>query len=132
MGFSGSQYKDNMRWWFLKSLEQGVSGTVTKHVDFVYDVDLVAGLVGSIVDLLTETPDIINTGVAGGINFDDVQSPGLGYCLAHRARIARLTITITKTVHRLSQNACRAGLTRSSWATKKIGVRHTATTKGVA
>ena len=72
MGFGSSQDKDNMWRRFLKSFEQGVGGTVTKHMDFVYNVDLVTGLVGSIIDLLTEAPNIINTSVTGGINFYDV------------------------------------------------------------
>ena len=131
MGFSGSQHEDNMWWWFLKRFEQGIRGAITKHVDFIYDVDLVAGLVGGIVDLLTEAPNIINASVAGGINFYDIQSSGLGYCLAHGASIARLSITTGKTVHCLSQNAGGAGLTSSPWATKKIGVRYMATNKGV-
>ena len=72
MGFGGSQDKDNMRWWFLKSFKQGVRGWFGEHMDFVYDVDLVTGLVRSIVDLLTKAPNIINTSVTGGINFYDV------------------------------------------------------------
>jgi hypothetical protein len=41
-------------------------------MDFVYDIDLVTGLVGGIIDLLTEAPDIINAGVTGGINLYDI------------------------------------------------------------
>ena len=132
MGFGSSQDKDNMWWWFLKGFEQGVRGAITKHVDFVYDVDLVTGLVGSIVDLLTEAPDIINTSVTGGINFYNIKSSNLGYCLAHGASIARLTITIGEAVYCLSQNAGGASLACSPRATKKIGVRYMATTKCVA
>jgi len=61
-----------MWWWFLKSLEQGIGGTSTKHMDVIYDIDLVTSLVGSIIDLLTEAPDIINASVTGSINFYDI------------------------------------------------------------
>ncbi len=72
MGFGGSLDEDNMWWWLLKGFEQGVRGTIAEHVDFVYDVDLVTGLVGGIVDLFTEAPDISDTGVAGGRDFYDI------------------------------------------------------------
>ena len=99
---------------------------------FVDDVDLVTGLVGSIIDLLTEAPNILNAGVTGGINLNDIESPGLGNCLAHRTSITWLTLAIGQTIHCLSQNARRTSLTCSSWATKKIGVRYTASTEGIA
>jgi len=41
-------------------------------MDFVYDVDLVTGFTGSIVSSLAEVSDIVNAGVAGGINFYDI------------------------------------------------------------
>jgi hypothetical protein len=68
MGFGSSQNEDNMRWGFLKGLEQGIGGFLGKHVEFIYDIDLVTGLVGSIVDLLTKVSDVINTPIAGSIN----------------------------------------------------------------
>ena len=78
MAFSGSQNKNNMWRWFLKGFKQGVRGVVAEHVDFVNDVDLVACLIGGIVDLLTEVSNIVNTGVTGGVNFDDIKRPGSG------------------------------------------------------
>jgi hypothetical protein len=72
MGFGGSQDKDNMRWWLLQRLEQGIRGAGAEHMDFVYDIDLVASLIGGIVDLFPEAADVINAGVTGSINFDDI------------------------------------------------------------
>jgi hypothetical protein len=132
MSFGGSQDEDNVWWWFFEGFEQGIGGAITQHMDFVNDVNLVAGLVGGIVDLLTQAPNIINAGIAGGINFDNVQGSGLAYCLAHGAAIARFTITIAKAVYCLGQNTRRARLTGSSWTTEEIGVRYVATTQRVA
>ena len=132
MGFGGSQNKNNMWWWFLKGFKQGVRGVITEHVDFVYDVDLITGLVGGIVDLLTEVSNIINTGVTSGVNFDDIQRPGLGDCLAYGAGIARLTLAVVKAVYCFSQDTPGASLAGSPWATEKIGMRYMATTEGVA
>ena len=131
MGFGGSQDKNNMWWWFLEGLEEGVSGASAKHVDFVDDIDLVAGLVGGIVDLLTKTADIVDAGIAGSVDFDDIQSPGISYCLAHGTGIAGLALPIGETIYRLSQDARGAGLTSSPWATKKVGMRYTATAECV-
>ncbi|MBA7694469.1 hypothetical protein ES703_103080 [subsurface metagenome] len=72
MGFGGSQDKDNMWRWLLERLEQGVRGTGTEHMDFVYDIDLVASLGWSIINPLPEVSDFINTPVAGSINFYDI------------------------------------------------------------
>ncbi|GAH68171.1 unnamed protein product [marine sediment metagenome] len=72
MGFGGSQNKDNMWRWLLKRLEQGIRGVSTKHMDFIYDIDLVTSLIWRIIDLLTEAADIINTGVAGSVNLYDI------------------------------------------------------------
>jgi len=132
MGFSGSQDEDNMGWWFLKRFEQGVGGFFGEHMDLVYNIDLVTSLVGSIVDPLTEVSDVINATIAGSINLNNIQSPTLGYCLAHRASIARFTLTIGKAIHRLGQDASGAGLTCSSWTIKKVGVRYTTTIEGIA
>jgi hypothetical protein len=100
-------------------------------MDFVYDIDLVTGLVGSIVDLLTEAPNVINTSVTGGINFYDIQSPAFGYCLAQGASITRFTLAISKAIYCLSQDTTSGGLTCSSWTTKKVGVRYAATIEGI-
>ncbi len=131
MSFGSSQDKDNVWWWFLKSFKQSVRGTVTKHVDFVYDVDLVAGLVGGIIDLFTEAPNIINSSVTGSINFYDIKGSTIGYCLAYGASIAGLPFSISKTVNCLGQDTPSAGLAGSSWSTKEVSMRYTATTKRV-
>jgi len=70
MGFGGSQYKDNVWWWFFESLQKGIGGIIAEHVNLIYDIDLVAGLVRSIVNFLTEASDIINASVTGGVNLD--------------------------------------------------------------
>jgi len=72
MSFGGSHNKDNMWWWFLKRLEQGIGGFFGEHMDFIYNIDLVTGLVRSIVNLLPEVSDFINAAIAGSINFYDI------------------------------------------------------------
>jgi len=102
MGFGGSQDKDNMWWRFLQCLEQGIGGFFGEHVDFIYNIDFIAGFVGGIVDPLAELSNFIDAPIAGSINLYDIQGSPLGYCLAYRTGITRLTLAIGKTVNRLS------------------------------
>jgi len=97
----------------------------------IYDIDLATSLIGSIIDPLTESPDVINATIAGSIDLNHVQSPTLSYGLAHRASITWFTLAIGKAVHRLSQNAPGAGLTCSSWTTKKVSMRYTTIIEGI-
>ena len=100
-------------------------------MDFVDDIDLVAGLVGSIVDLLTKAADVINTGVTGGVNFYDIQSSTFGDCLAHGAGIAGLAVTIGEAIDCLSKAACGAGLAGPTRTTEKIGMGYATTAESV-
>ena len=100
-------------------------------MDFVYDVDLVAGLIGGIINPLAEVPDIINASITGGINLNKIYRPAFVYGLAYGTSIARFPLTIIKTIHCLSQDAAGAGFTGSSRTTKEIGVGDTLATEGI-
>ena len=63
MGFGGSQDEDNAWWRFFKRLEKCVGSAGTEHMDFIYDVNLIPGLVWGVVDPFPEGSDIVNTGV---------------------------------------------------------------------
>jgi len=131
VGLGGGEDKDNVGWWFLQGFEQGIGGAGTEHVDFVDDIDLIACLIRGVVDLLTEAADIIDAGVAGGINFDNIQGSGFGYCLAHITGIAGFTLIIGEAVHCLSQNTRGAGFAGSPWSAEEIGVRYTTAAESV-
>ncbi|MBA7642432.1 hypothetical protein ES703_50125 [subsurface metagenome] len=132
MRLCSRQNKDNMGWWFFQRLEQGVRGAIAEHMDFINDINLVACLVGSIVGFLPEATDIFNAGVAGGINFNNIQGTTLGNCLAHRAGVTRLTLAIVgKAVDRLGQNTPGTGLASAAGATEKVGVRYTPAAQGI-
>jgi hypothetical protein len=100
-------------------------------MDFVYDIDLMPCFAGGVIGSLAEVADIIHAGVAGGVNLYDIQSPALSYCLAHGAGIARFTFAIAQAINCLSQDAPGGGLTRSSGAAKKVGVRDAFTDEGI-
>ncbi len=131
MGFGSSQNKDNIRGWFLQRLEKGVGGFFSEHVDFIYDIDLIAGLIGGVIYPLAEFSDFINTAITGSVNLNYIQSPGFSYCLAERASITWFAFTVAKAVDCLSQNTAGASLTGSPRAAEKIGMRHMTATEGV-
>jgi len=131
MGFGGSQNKYNMRWRFFKGFKQSVGGTGTEHMDFIYNIDLVAGLVRGVIYLLAEAPDVIDTGVASCVDFYDVQSPGFGYCLTHGAFVTGFTVATGEAIDRFGQRTTGTGFTCSPGATKKIGMRYAPTSESV-
>jgi len=101
-------------------------------MDFIYDIDFVASLIGSIIDFFPQAPNILNTGVAGSIDFDDIQSSAFGYCLAHGAGVAWLALAlIGKAVHRFGQDTSGAGLACAPGATEKVSMRYTVTTQSI-
>ena len=131
MDFGGGEDKNNVRRWFLKRLKQGVRRFFSQHVDFVYNIDLVAGLVRGIVDPLTEVSDFINAAIASRIYFYNIQSPALAYCLAHGAGITRFALAIGKAIYCLSQDTAGGGLAGPSRTIKKVGVRYATTVEGI-
>ena len=122
MDFGGGQYEDNLGWGLFQCFEQGVGGAVAEHMDFVYDIDLVASLRGGVVDLFAQAADIIDASVAGGVDFNDIHGAALGYGSAHIAFVAGFFFIGAEAVDRFSQDAAGAGLARSPGAVEKIGV----------
>ena len=131
MGFGRRQDKDNVRRRLFQRLEQGIGCFFGKHVDFVDNVDFIAGLVGSVVDFLPEVSNFINAAVAGGVNLDNVQGGPLGYGLAQGAGIAGFTLAVIKAVHRLGQDTSGTGLTGAPGTAEKVGMRNMAAAQSV-
>ena len=63
---------------FFKRLQQRVKRVFRQHVDFVDDVNLVACRNGRIAHSLDNLTHIVNTGVACGIHFDNVDMAAFG------------------------------------------------------
>ena len=100
-------------------------------MDFVDNIDLIARLVGRIVDLLAKVADVVNAGVAGGINLNEINRATVVYCLAQGAGITRLTLAISKAVYRFGQDTTGAGLAGAAWTAEEIGVRYPTAAQGI-
>ena len=73
MNFGCSQNEDGMRRRLFECFEERVEGRSGKHVNFIDDVDFVFPLRGREVDFVAQVADIVNGGVGGCVDFDEVK-----------------------------------------------------------
>ena len=73
LGIGGGQHKHHPRWWLLEGFEQGVEGRGGEHVAFIHHIDLPARLHRCKARALNQIADVVDTGVGGGIDLDDIQ-----------------------------------------------------------
>ena len=72
----GGEDKDEVLWWFLHDLQQGVEAFVGDHVRLVDDEDAVAGIRRSVKRPVAQVTHVVDAAVAGGVQFGDVQVAG--------------------------------------------------------
>ena len=72
--FGGCENEDHVGRRFFQRFEQRVERADRKHVDFVDDVDLVAAGLGRKEHFVLDLPDIIDPGVAGSVDFNDIDA----------------------------------------------------------
>ena len=126
------QDKDGIGRWLFQRLEKGVGSLLGYHMDFVYDVYLVASDIRGIVDFLPQVADFIDAPVAGGVYLYHVQGTAFVNCPAHVTVIARFALCRFKTVHCLGQDAPGACLPGASRAAEQVGVSHPPAVHGIA
>jgi hypothetical protein len=61
----------------LERFEQRVERVRRKHVHFVDDVDLIAGLGGRITHSIEQLAHVVDLGATGGVDLEDIQMPAL-------------------------------------------------------
>jgi len=92
--FGGCQHENGVRRRLLKRFKQRVEGCRRKHVYFVDDIDFIAALGWLEIDLIAQVADVIDGGVGGCINFDQVKKPALIYRQAVRAMVAGAVLQV--------------------------------------
>jgi len=118
----------------LECLEQGVEGTATEHVDLVDQVDLEGAACRGVGSVLTQSPNVIHAGVAGGIDLHDIETPSFGDLdagIADATGIVGRTILVGLTVQGLGENACRGGLPDATRSDKEIGLGESIARDGI-
>jgi len=119
---SGSQDEDDVWWWFLQGLEEGVEGFGGKHVDFVYDVDFVSGLGRHEANFFPKVPDFVNPPVGSGINLNEVQAAPFVYGYANLAAVAGLVLVSGKAIHRFGQDARSSSFACPAWSGEEVSM----------
>ena len=89
-------------------------------MDFVYDVDLVARRGGREHDLLLDHAHIVDSGVAGSVYLNDVQTAAFCYAPAVVALVARVCRGTVNAVERLCKKSCTCGLSDTSRSAEQI------------
>lgn len=109
---------------FFHQLEQRVEALRGDHVSLIEDEDLVTVTGRSKDSALTQITGVINTVVAGGVNFDDVERAATvtGELNTARALTAGSIGGALSTVEAASQDASRSCLSAPTRAAEEIGV----------
>ena len=58
---------------FFQGLKQGVKGVATEAMHFVYDVNFIGAFAGGKGNLVAQFTDIVDAGMRGGVNFDEIE-----------------------------------------------------------
>jgi len=107
----------------FQGLEQRVERCGGEHVHLVDDIDLIGALGGGKVDLLAQVAHVIDGGIRGGVDLDQVEEAPLVDGPAVRAGIARPVGGVwVEAVERLGQQAGGGGLSRAARASKQVGM----------
>ena len=105
-----------MRGRLLNGLEEGVPRALGKHVDFVDDVDLVFGPDGEMLDVLAEFARLLDLGMRGGVDLNDVDVGLVGDGAAGFALAARFAVLRVFAVQRLCEDTRGARLSATARA----------------
>ena len=134
LGIGGGQHEHHPRRWFLQGFQQCVEGGGGKHVALVHHIHLPAGLHWCEARTLDQVADVVDTGVGGSIDFDDIES------CARRDRGAELAATTgfgggavaAEAVERAGQDAGAGGFTGAPWPAEQICGRDAIAAQGMA
>ena len=95
-------------------------------MDFVDDEDLEAALDRAMRDGLHQVAHLVDLGVRGAVDFEDVESRALADLLAVGAGVARLGRRALLAVEGLGEQPRRGGLADAARPGEEEGVRHAA------
>ncbi len=106
----------------FEGLQEGVEGALGEHVDFVDVVDLVAGPCGAVMGVVAQDPDVLDAGVGGAVDLQDVDVVAAVDRLADVALAAGLGRGAFLAVQGPGQDAGHRGLADAARAAEEVGV----------
>ena len=133
LGVGGGQHKHHPRWRFFQGFEQGIEGRRREHVALVDHVDLPAGLHRRKAGALDQLADVVDAGVGGGVNFDDIEGIAGSDGHTHLAMAAgfRGRGVAADAVERAGQDAGAGGLASAAGSAEEIGGSDAAGAQGI-
>ncbi len=122
VGFGGGEEEKDPRGRFLENLQQGVEGPLGEHVDLVDDEDPAAAFARRVLGHVPQLADVVDPGVAGRVDFQDVQVVAACDGLAGFTGSAGIALLVGAAIDGLGQQAGHGGLAATAGSGKKIGV----------
>ena len=125
LGIGGGEHENHPRWRLLQGFEQGVEGGRREHVALVDHVHLPARLHRRKAGALDQFADVVDPGVRGGIDLDDVEGVAGGDAGAEGANAAGVWggAVAADAVERAGQDAGAGGFARAPGPTEQVGRR---------
>jgi hypothetical protein len=130
--FGGGEHEFGVLGRLLQRLQEGVEGRGRQHMDFVDDVDLVAGARRRIAHAVIDLADVVDAGMGGGVHFQHVHVSAFHDRPAVHAQIGHvdgrpLHRTIRPfVVERTGENPRRGGFADAADAGQYPGLRNPA------
>ena len=107
---------------FFQRFQHGVERRLGQHVHFIDDVHLEAAHAGRVLGVVQHFADIVDAGVAGGVDFQQVHKPAGVNLPAGGAHAARLGAHAGFAVQAFGQNAGNGGFAHAARAGQQVGV----------
>ena len=122
--FGSRQYKNNIRRRFFQCLKERIKRSNRKHVNLIYNVDLVPAFRRGVGYLIHDLPDIVYTVVGRRINFDHIHAGAGPDRPAGRAFSARAALHRMFTVYCFREDLGDRRLACSTSTAEQVGVAY--------
>src|SRR5215467_12995851 len=106
----------------LERFEQGIESRCGKHVDFVDDINLKPGTGRRIFAGLAQLTHLLDSVIAGAIDFQDVKRTPFGNFPASSVRIIELDFWTVGAVETLGENPRNGGLAGAARPAEEVSV----------
>ena len=122
LGLGSRENEFHMGRGLFQRLQQRIEGIPGEHVDLVEDEDPVTPLGRSILNMLNQTANVVDSAIRCPVHFSDVRILAPENPLAGFAFTTRCRFFCVWTLQCRSENSCHRSLAHPSGAAKQIGV----------
>ncbi len=131
LGVCGGQQELHMLWWLFQGFQQRIKAGNRKHMNFVYQIDLVAAASRHVLGVFQQLPSIVDPGTRGGVYLDEIDKAILFYLGTDRACPAWRGTHALLAIQALGQNSCDGRFAHTPGSSEQIGMMQTIVIEGV-